>query len=178
MSKRGWVRASAYPGSRDAVDLTEGARPRHIDPVGNVRIVTHTAAEAEEVLELWSAAGLPTRPTGRDAPEALAAQFALPVCRFFGVRDGSGRLVGVVLANHEGRKGWINRLAIRPEARRRGLARALLEACERWFEDEGILVVAALVEGYNEDSQALFEACAYDRDDSLVYYRKVKDPGV
>ena len=141
-------------------------------------IVTLTAADADDIVDVWQAAGLPYRPTGRDAPEALLEQFAQPVCRFFGARDGSGRLVGVVLANHEGRKGWINRLAVRPEARRRGLARALLEACERWFEEEGILVVAALVEGYNEDSQALFEACAYDRDDSLVYYRKVKDPGV
>ena len=141
-------------------------------------IVTLTAADAREVVDVWLAAGLPTRPTGRDAPGALLAQFALPQCRFFGLRDGSGRLLAAVLANHEGRKGWINRLAVRPEARRRGLARALLGACERWFDEEGILVVAALVEGDNEDSQALFEASAYDRDDSLVYFRKVKDPGV
>jgi GNAT superfamily N-acetyltransferase len=141
-------------------------------------IVTLHAADLDAIIDVWRAAGLPSRPGGRDAPEAILAQIALPQCRFFGIRDGSGRLVGAVLANHEGRKGWVNRLAVRPEARRTGLARALLEACERWFDEEGILVVAALVEGYNEDSQALFEACAYDRDDSLVYYRKVKNPGV
>jgi GNAT superfamily N-acetyltransferase len=137
-------------------------------------IVTLSAADLDDIVELWKAAGLPSRPTGRDAPEAILAQIALPQCRFLGARDATGRLVGVVLANHEGRKGWINRLAVRPETRRTGLARALVAACERWFDQEGILVVAALVEGYNRDSQALFEACEYDRDDSLVYYRKVK----
>jgi GNAT superfamily N-acetyltransferase len=141
-------------------------------------IVVLSAADIDDVVDVWKDAGLPYRPTGRDAREAILAQFALPQCRFFGARDASGRLIGAVLANHEGRKGWINRLAIRPEARRAGLARALLAACETWFDEEGILIVAALVEGYNEDSQALFEACGYDRDDSLVYYRKVKDPGV
>ena len=141
-------------------------------------IETLTAADLDDVLDVWRDAGLPTRPTGRDARAAILAQFALPQCRFFGIRDASGRLIGAVLANHEGRKGWINRLAVRPAARRGGLARALLEACERWFGDEGILVVAALVEGYNTGSQALFEACDYDRDTSLVYYRKVKDPDV
>lgn len=141
-------------------------------------IVPLGPTDLDEVVEVWKAAGLPSRPSGRDAPEAILAQMALPQCRVFGARDASGRLLGAVLANHEGRKGWINRLAVRPEARRAGLARSLLEACERWFDEEGILVVAALVEGYNEDSQALFEACDYDRDDSLVYYRKVKDAGV
>jgi len=141
-------------------------------------IVTLTPADAPDVVDVWRAAGLPYRPSGRDAPGAILAQLALPQCRFFGARDGSGRLLAVVLANHEGRKGWINRLAVRPEARRRGLARDLVAACERWLDEEGILVVAALVEGDNEDSQALFEACDYDRDDSLVYYRKVKDPSV
>jgi GNAT superfamily N-acetyltransferase len=141
-------------------------------------IVTLRAEDLDDVIEVWKAAGLPYRPAGRDAREAILAQMALPQCCFLGARDASGRLLGAVLVNHEGRKGWINRLAVRPEARRTGLARALLEASERWLDQEGILIVAALIEGYNEDSQALFEACAYDRDDSLVYYRKVKDPGV
>ena len=141
-------------------------------------IITLSAADLDDIVDVWKDAGLPYRPSGRDAREAILAQIALPQCRFFGSRDGSGRLIGVVLVNHEGRKGWINRLAVRPEARRRGLARQLLEACEAWLDEEGIRIVAALVEGYNEDSQAFFEACDYDRDDSLVYYRKVKDPGV
>lgn len=158
--------------------LTGRARQRHIGRMPGAAIDTLTAADLDDIVDVWKDAGLPYRPSGRDAREAILAQIALPQCRFFGVRDGSGRLLGVVLVNHEGRKGWINRLAVRPEARRRGLARKLIAACESWLHAKGILIVAALVEGYNEESQALFEACEYDRDDSLVYYRKVQDPGV
>ena len=101
-----------------------------------------------------------------------------PFCRFFGVRDGRGALVGSVIANHEGRKGWINRLAVRPSARRSGIARALVAACEGWLFGEGVPIVAALVEGDNHSSQALFTSCDYERDDTLVYFRKLTRPGV
>ena len=62
-------------------------------------------------------------------------------------------------------------------ARRRGIAAALVEACEAWLFGEGITIVAALVEGRNGPSQALFAACGYERDDTLVYFRKLAHPG-
>ena len=122
--------------------LTGRARQRHIGRMPGAAIDTLTAADLDDIVDVWKDAGLPYRPSGRDAREAILAQIALPQCRFFGVRDGSGRLLGVVLVNHEGRKGWINRLAVRPEARRRGLARKLIAACESWLHAKGILIVA------------------------------------
>lgn len=138
----------------------------------DIRVETLGAKDFDELVDLWKGAGLPYHPAGRDARGAILAQMAMPQCRFIGLRDRDGRLVGAVLANHEGRKGWINRLAVLPSARRTGLARALIAASEEWLAAEGILLVAALVEGYNVSSQALFDACGYDRDDSLVYFRK------
>jgi len=132
----------------------------------------------EELVTLWKEARLPYKPTGRDSREAIAAQMGLSHCRFFGVRDERGALVGAVVANHEGRKGWINRLAVRPSARRSGVAKALVAACEEWLFAQGVPIVAALVEGDNVGSQALFSACDYERDDTLVYFRKLVRPGV
>jgi GNAT superfamily N-acetyltransferase len=103
---------------------------------------------------------------------------SLPNCRFFALRSPDGSLSGAVIVNHEGRKGWINRLAVRPGARRTGIARILVRACEQWLHDEGIGLVAALVERDNTGSQALFAACGYDRDDTLVYFRKVESEDV
>ena len=143
-----------------------------------MRIEVLTDRDYDALVDLWTAAGLSYRPAGRDAHEALLAQMALPYCRFFGARAASGGLIGAVIANHEGRKGWINRLAVRPSARRTGLAQALVGACEEWLHGEGIGLVAALVEGDNESSQRLFEACGYDRDDTLVYFRKVTNSEV
>ncbi len=132
----------------------------------------------DELVSLWKEAGLPFKSAGRDSREAIATQMGLPFCRFFAVRDPRGLLLGAVVANHEGRKGWINRLAVRPSARRSGIAKALVEACEDWLFGQGVPIVAALVEGDNLGSQGLFAACDYERDDTLVYFRKLIRPGV
>ena len=130
----------------------------------------------DALIDLWREAGLSHKPAGRDAREAIIKQMGFPQCRFFAARDERGALVGSALATHEGRKGWINRVAVRPQARRSGLARALIAACEEWLFAQGVPIVAALVEGPNRGSQALFSACGYERDDTLVYFRKLTSP--
>jgi GNAT superfamily N-acetyltransferase len=131
-----------------------------------------------ELLALWREAELSHRPSGRDDLAALGRQMKRPDCRFLAARAPDGALLGAVLANHEGRKGWINRLAVSPRARRAGVARALVEACEAWLHGEGIDLIAALVEGDNLTSQQFFENCGYDRVDTLVYFRKARSPDV
>ena len=44
-----------------------------------------------------------------------------------------GKLVGIVVATHDGRKGWINRLAVHPDYRRRGIAKKLIEEAEEYL---------------------------------------------
>ena len=141
-------------------------------------IVTLGPGDCDLLLDLWRAAGLSHRPSGRDSREAILAQMGMPQCRFLGLRGRSGLLLGAVLATHEGRKGWINRLAVRPDARRSRLAARLVAACEEWLFGQGILIVAALVEGDNAPSQSLFSASGYERDDTLVYFRKLAAPEV
>jgi len=88
-----------------------------------------------------------------------------------------GRLVAVVVLTHDGRKGWINRLAVDPVYRHRGYARRLVEASERWFNDEiGVEVSAALIHTHNDSSRALFDALGYEEID-VVYVRKLARPG-
>lgn len=135
-------------------------------------ITTLSARDHDALVQLWDEAGLHHFPSGRDARDALVTQMSLSYCRFMGIRGEGGALEGAAIATHEGRKGWINRLAVRPSARRTGMARALVAACEDWLISQGIGLFAALVEGDNRDSQALFSACDYDRDDTLVYFRK------
>ena len=78
-------------------------------------------------------------------------------------------LVAVAVLTHDGRKGWINRLAVDPAYRRQGLARRLVVAAERWFaQDLGLEVWAALVAHHNTASLALFDALGYGRPD-VVY---------
>ncbi|MCX6027961.1 MAG: GNAT family N-acetyltransferase [Chloroflexi bacterium] len=130
-----------------------------------------TVADYAAILELWRHAGLPVRAEGRDAPEAFARQMASGIQRVIGLRDGE-RLVAVAVLTHDGRKGWINRLAVDPVYRRRGLAQTLIAEAERWFtEAVGLEIWAALLEAENHTSQALFDDLGYRRG-NIVYVSK------
>ena len=121
------------------------------------------APDYPAILEVWRLAGLPVRSSGRDAPEAFARQLADGRQRAIGIRDGD-RLIAVAVLTHDGRKGWINRLAVDPAYRRRGVASALVAEAERWFRDDvGLEIFAALIEEENAASLALFEALGYGR---------------
>ncbi len=143
---------------------------------GEFRLCDLGIDDYEEVLALWQRAGLSTRPSGRDGPDAFARQMASGGQRVLGIRSGDGRLVAVAVLTHEPRKGWINRLAVDPAYRRRGLAHALIAQAERWFaEDLGLEVWAALIESHNQASLALFDAAGYQQLD-IVYVTKRTRP--
>lgn len=129
----------------------------------------------DEMVDLWRRAGLPAQPEGRDAPEAFRAQEARGLQRAVGIRE-DGRLIAVAILTHDGRKGWINRLAVDPVRRRQGCAAALLAEAERWFlQEAGVEVFAALIHADNEPSLALFDRAGYETID-VVYVRKKARP--
>ncbi len=141
-----------------------------------------------EILDLWQRAGLHIRPEGRDGAAAFARQMRTGLQHVIGVRlaspearehsepSGTGLLIAVVVLTQDGRKGWINRLAVDPNYRRRGVAAALLGEAERWFYDvAGLEVWAALIEGDNHASQSLFAHEGYGRGD-VVYVSKRARP--
>lgn len=126
----------------------------------SVQVVHLDERHHGEIIGLWQRAGLHIRPEGRDSSHAFAQQMAGGVQTPIGLRDGD-RLAAVVLATHDGRKGWINRLAVDPDYRRRGLALRLIGLCEEHFRSLGIEVWAALIENWNEPSLALFQKAGY-----------------
>lgn len=134
----------------------------------SLRVVQLDVEHHAEIIDLWRRTGLHIRPVGRDAPEAFARQLASGVQTAIGLRDGE-RLAAVVIATHDSRKGWINRLAVDPAYQRRGLARRLIGLCEEHFQRQGIEVWAALIEDWNTASLALFREAGYLIHDNITY---------
>lgn len=124
----------------------------------------------DDLLSLWRQAGLHSiKPEGRDSREALAWQLASGVLTILGL-EVRERLVAAVIVTHDSRKGWINRLAVDPDCRRRGYATRLIEAAEALLGEQGIPVTAALVMSDNTASLALFQKAGYVEVDSGIHY--------
>ncbi|MBN1120067.1 MAG: GNAT family N-acetyltransferase [Anaerolineae bacterium] len=133
-----------------------------------------TKSDYDRVLTLWNAAGLHIRPTGRDMREAFERQIDGGTQAVIGVEAQDGELIGVVLATHDGRKGWINRLAVHPDQRRQGVAKALVTAAEDALRAQGIEIFAALIEPGNDASLELFLSSGY-ADFSGIHYVSKRD---
>jgi ribosomal protein S18 acetylase RimI-like enzyme len=72
-----------------------------------------------------------------DRPEALRRYLARNPGMSFGALAAE-QVVGTVLCGHDGRRGYLNHLAVLPDFRRRGLARQLVGHCLAALEREGI----------------------------------------
>lgn len=130
----------------------------------------------DQVMELWTEAKLPLKPEGRDSRENIIRQIGMPNVRFL-VAEGGGRIVGTVLATHDGRKGWINRLAVEPASRRKGIGRRLVLEAESWLEAQGMIILACLIEEDNAGSMAVFEKLGYKKHPEILYFAKRRHKG-
>lgn len=134
-----------------------------------------TADDYERIVSLWTLNGMNPEIQGRESKSAFLQQLEQFPDLYLVATVGE-RIVGVVLGTHDGRKGWINRLAVHPDHQRRGIAAALVTACDTAIRARGIGIVAALVEADNAASAALFKALGYRDDVPVRYFRKLGGP--
>jgi ribosomal protein S18 acetylase RimI-like enzyme len=145
---------------------------------GGVKIREFLIEDYDRVMELWSAGGLPLKPQGRDSRENIAKQIRHPNVLFLVAEEGEGgRVIGTVLATHDGRKGWINRLAVDAALRKRGIGARLVREAERRLEALGMDILACLIEDDNTVSMAVFERLGYKKHPEIIYFAKRKYPG-
>ncbi len=130
-----------------------------------------TIVDYDEIISLWSRAGLSFKPLGRDSRESIDEQMKAYPDFFLGAFD-AGRLVGAVVLSSDLRKGWINRLAVDPCCRRRGLGKTLIEESERTFRYHGLKIFCGLIESPNRASRELFRKCGYAEHSDIPYFSK------
>lgn len=88
------------------------------------------------------------------------------------VAEDGGEIVGVIIAGHDGRRGYIYHTAVHPNRRRGGIGNQLVDAAMDAFREEGINKVALVVFERNASGNAFWEALGFERRTDLAYRNK------
>jgi ribosomal protein S18 acetylase RimI-like enzyme len=122
------------------------------------------------VLELWRQAD--ATPGVTDNADDLRRAVADSPAHVL-VAEAEGQIVGSIIGTFDGWRGNIYRLAVHPDYRRRGIARALLAEAEKRLAKQGAKRITALVEKDHPLPMAFWEAVGYRVDERI--FRRVRN---
>lgn len=130
-----------------------------------------TMADYEEVYSLWTGtAGMGLRSLD-DSPAGIERFLRRNPATCF-VAEEEGRLAGVILCGHDGRRGYIYHAAVQPDFRRRGVGKLLVDAALNALKAEGILKAALVAFQANQAGNAFWESIGFEKREDLVYRNK------
>jgi putative acetyltransferase len=143
-----------------------------------MRITEMSMDDYDEVYALWKASegiGL----SSADGPEAIARYLARNPRMSFVAREESGPtggqpgpVIGAALCGHDGRRGYLHHLAVRPDCRGQGLGSALVERCVQALAAEGIDKCHLFVYKLNEGGRAFWSKTGWSERVTLVLMSK------
>ncbi len=140
-------------------------------------ITYYKKGDYKKLISLWEGSYLAFKPLGRDNEENIENEIERG-CGIFIFANHNGKPVGSALITHDGRKGWINRVCVVPQYRKKGIARMLVEHGESWLTKQGIGIYACLIEGNNEVSFEAFKNMGYIPFEGIHYLTKRAHPDI
>jgi ribosomal protein S18 acetylase RimI-like enzyme len=120
------------------------------------------------VTALWAEVGL-TRPWNDPASDFRRAVEG-PTSAVLGLKE-NGTLLGTVMVGHDGHRGWVYYLAVRPDRQRAGLGRVLMKSAEQWLQDHGAVKIQLMVRNENVATRLFYERIGYELSDVAVLAR-------
>lgn len=88
------------------------------------------------------------------------------------VAEINDKLIGVIMAGNDGRRGYIYHTAVHPDFRNQGIARTLVETVMKTLKECGISKVALVVFERNQDGNGFWEKLGFTVRDDLIYRNK------
>lgn len=133
-----------------------------------MQIRTMTIEDYDRVYALWMSCKNMGFNDLDDSREGIGRYLARNPNTCFVAEEG-GELAGVILAGHDGRRGFIHHMAVAEAYRRRGVGAALAERALEALKAEGIHKVALLAFKRNEAGNAFWERMSFTVRDDLNY---------
>ena len=119
-----------------------------------------TTADRDAVIALWEATAL-TRPWN-DPVADFDRAIAGPSSAILVGEEQSGGPIATALVGHDGHRGWVYYLAVRPDRQGEGQGVALMRACEAWLVERDIPKILLMVRDTNERVLGFYEALGYE----------------
>jgi ribosomal protein S18 acetylase RimI-like enzyme len=119
----------------------------------------------ESVIFLWTEA--PGMSMSVSESRAGIAHILKHEANIFLVAEHVGEIVGAIMGLYEGRRGWINHLAVSEAYQGRGLGSQLMQEVEARLRAEGCVKVNLLVAGSNAGVQSFYRQLGYENDDVI-----------
>jgi len=96
------------------------------------------------------------------------------------VAKNDGIIIGTIMAGSDGRRGHIYHLMVKPEYRKQGIGRKLLEKAENGLREEGITKAFLVVYKENDIGNGFWEKVGYKTREDLNYRDKrlLEDGGI
>lgn len=125
----------------------------------NVDILVYRESDRKEVIRLWEVV-FPGGAAWNKSEEVISTKLSTqPELFFVAVQDE--RVVGTILAGFDGVRGWVHRLAVCPNQRRRGLASLLMRRAESSLKEAGCPKVNLQVRASNLEVLKFYESLGY-----------------
>jgi ribosomal protein S18 acetylase RimI-like enzyme len=120
-----------------------------------------------QVVDLWQRCGLvrPWNDPRKDIARKLRVQRDLFLVG--GEGDRGDRILASVMAGYDGHRGWINYLAVDPNCRRQGFARALMAAAEDQLRALGCAKINLQIRHDNRDAIAFYRGIGFGEDAAI-----------
>lgn len=88
------------------------------------------------------------------------------------VAESEGKIIGVIMAGHDGRRGFIHHTAVLSEYRNQGIAKRLVDSAMDALDKEGINKVALVAFKKNDVGNGFWENIGFTGREDLVYRNK------
>ncbi len=138
-----------------------------------VRVRQGTAKDMAAMLNVWRDAGERTgTPRRAELTQVLDLDPELLL-----LAEVGDQVAGVIVGTTDGHWGYLKRFVVRPQNRRQGVGRALIEELERRFVARGIYRLTGQIRHGDAASMALSSALGYEHEESITVWTKALKRG-